>query len=149
MALPSSAWVPTTMSIWPSAMPFLTRLSSADDTSRDACPICTGKPLKRSVKVLVCCRAKQRGRHHHRHLLAAHHRGEGRAQRHFGLAEADVAANQPVHRAAVGEIVERGVDRGLLVVGFLVGKARGEFVGCADRDRRAAALREASARPRS
>ncbi len=57
IALPSSAWVPTTMSIWPSAMPFLTRLSSADDTSRDACPTCTGKPLKRSVKVLVCWRA--------------------------------------------------------------------------------------------
>ena len=41
---------------------------------------------------------EQRGRHHHRHLLAAHGRGEGRAQRHLGLAEADVAADQPIHR---------------------------------------------------
>ena len=33
-----------------------------------------------------------------RHLLARHRRHEGRAQRHLGLAEADVAADQPVHR---------------------------------------------------
>ena len=38
-------------------MPFLTRASSVDDTSRDAWPICTGNPLKRSMKVLACWRA--------------------------------------------------------------------------------------------
>jgi hypothetical protein len=32
---------------------------------------------------------------------------ERRAQRDFRLAEADVAADEPVHRPAFGEIVER------------------------------------------
>ena len=50
---------------------------------------------------------QQRGRHHHRDLLAVHRGDEGGAQRHLGLAEADVAADQPVHRPAGGEIVER------------------------------------------
>ena len=50
------------------------------------------------------------------------------AQRHFGLAEADIAADQAIHRAAGGEIVEHGGDGGLLVVGLVVGKARREFV---------------------
>ena len=92
----------------------------------------TLEPLGEGLGVLP---RQQCGRHHHRHLLAAHHRGEGGAQRHFGLAEADVAADQPIHRTALAQIVEGRVDRGLLVVGFLVGKARGKFVGCADRDR--------------
>ena len=71
---------------------------------------------------------QQRRRHHHRHLLAVHRRRERRAQRHFGLAEADVAADQPVHRPAGGEILERRVDGGQLVVGLLVGEAGAEFV---------------------
>ena len=57
MFLPSSAWVPTTISISPSASAFLVLVRSACDTSRDACPILTGKPRKRSVKVLKCWRA--------------------------------------------------------------------------------------------
>ena len=109
-------------------MPFLTRVSSADDTSRDACPTLHRKALEPLGEGLGVLAGQQRGRHHHRHLLAAHHRGEGGAQRHLGLAEADVAADQPVHRPAGGEVLERRVDRDLLVVGFLVGEARGEFV---------------------
>ena len=116
-------------------MPFLTRLELGRrhqprrlaDLHREA-----AEALGEGLGVLA---RQQRGRHHHRDLLAAHHRDEGRAQRHLGLAEADVAADQPVHRAAGGEIVERRIDRGLLVVGFLVGEARGEFVGRAGRDR--------------
>ena len=37
---------------------------------------------------------QQRRRHHHGNLLAADCRDEGRAQRHFGLSEADIAADQ-------------------------------------------------------
>ena len=71
---------------------------------------------------------QQRRRHHDRDLLAVHGGDEGGAQRHFGLAEADVAANQPVHRpAGATDRRDRG-DGGLLVVGLLVGKARAEFV---------------------
>ncbi len=71
---------------------------------------------------------QQRGRHHHRHLGSRHHRGEGRAQRHLGLAEADVAADEPVGRPPRRQIAERVADRLLLVLGLGIGKARGEFV---------------------
>ncbi len=71
---------------------------------------------------------QQRGRHHHRHLLARQRHDEGGAQRHLGLAEADIAADQPVHRTAGGEIVEHGVDRGALIVGLVIGKAGAELV---------------------
>ena len=80
------------------------------------------------MKVLKCWRASKRRRHHHRDLLAGHRGDEGGAQRHFGLAEADIAADQPIHRTAGGEIVERRVDGGLLVLGLLVGEAGAELV---------------------
>ena len=128
MALPSSAWVPTTMSIAPSAMPFFTRASSVAETSREACATLTGKPAEALGEGLGVLARQQRRRHHDGDLLAVHRRDEGGAQRHLGLAEADVAADQPVHRPAGAEIVEHGVDRGLLVVGLLVGKAGAELV---------------------
>ena len=53
------------------------------------------------------------------------------AQRDLGLAEADVAAHQPVHRLAGFEVGEHFLDRAVLVVGFLVGEAVDEL-----RDRR-------------
>ena len=71
---------------------------------------------------------QQRGRHHHRHLLAVECCGKGRAQRDFGLAETDVAADQAVHRPAAFEVFQRGVDGAELVLGFLIRKARAELV---------------------
>ena len=71
---------------------------------------------------------QQRGRHHDRDLLAVERDRERRAQRHLGLAEADVAADQPVHRPAAFEILQRGVDGAELILGLLVGEARAEFV---------------------
>jgi hypothetical protein len=53
---------------------------------------------------------QQRGGHDDRHLLARHDRDEGGAQRHFGLAEADVAAHQPVHRPAGLQVLQRRLD---------------------------------------
>src|SRR5437016_2329962 len=53
--LPSSAWVPTTMSTLPSVNPFLTCVSSLAGIRREACATLTGKPLKRSAKFLLCC----------------------------------------------------------------------------------------------
>src|SRR5436305_1384757 len=53
---PSKAWVPTTISMPPSAMPFLTLVSSFGAISREACATLTGKPRNRSAKVLLCCR---------------------------------------------------------------------------------------------
>ncbi len=71
---------------------------------------------------------QQRRRHHHRDLAAVHRRDESRAQRDFGLAEADIAADQPVHRRAGGKIVEHRVDRRELVLGLVIGKAGDELV---------------------
>ena len=71
---------------------------------------------------------QQRGRHHDGDLLAVERDREGRAQRHLGLAESDVAADQPVHRPAAFEVLQGGIDRAELVLGFLIGKARAELV---------------------
>ena len=69
---------------------------------------------------------EQRRRHQHRDLLAVGHRDERRAQRDFGLAEADVAADQPVHGLAPLQVFEDGVDRGGLVRRFLEREAFAE-----------------------
>ena len=68
---------------------------------------------------------------------AGHGGDEGGAQRDLGLAEADVAADQPVHRLAGAEIGEDVGDRAVLVLGLLIGEAVGEGgiagVGLGDR----------------
>ncbi len=51
-------------------------------------------------------------------------------KRHFRLAEADIAADEPVHRLALGEVFGDRVDAGELIVGFLIGEARDELVIC-------------------
>ncbi len=90
------------------------------------------QPVAEGFHVLA---RQQRGRHHHRDLLAVHRGDERGAQRHFGLAEADIAANEPIHRPAGAKICEHGGDGGFLIVGFLVGKAGAEFVVEAGGDR--------------
>ena len=102
----SSACVPTTMSIWPLARPSLVALRSADDDQparlRDSHRQ-AGEALLEGLEMLP---RQQRRRHHDRHLLARHGDSERRAQRHLGLAEADIAADQPVHDLARGDVVE-------------------------------------------
>ena len=71
---------------------------------------------------------EQRRRHDDRGLLAVDRRREGCAQRDLGLAEADVAADQPIHRPARREIVDRRLDRLRLVLRLVIGEARAEFV---------------------
>ena len=67
-----------------------------------------GEALAKAAEVL----ARQQGRRHDdRDLAAGHRRDKGGAQRHLGLAEADIAADQPVHRLARGHIGQRVVDR--------------------------------------
>ena len=73
--------------------------------------------------------ARQQGRRaDHRDLLARHRRDEGRAQRDLGLAEADIAADQPVHRLARGQVVQHVGDRLQLVVGLGIGEAGAELL---------------------
>ena len=64
---------------------------------------------------LVVLLRQQRRRHEHRDLLAGLDRDERRAQRHFGLAEADVAAHDAIHRLAAGKIGDDLLDRLRLV----------------------------------
>ena len=89
-----------TMSTWPLARPSLVFLASAAGTSRDSRPTSIGKPCSRSTKLRVMLAGEQGGRADQRHLHARHRDDERGAQRDLGLAEADIAAHQPVHRLA-------------------------------------------------
>ena len=84
-----------------------------------------GEAFGEGFKVLT---RKQRRRHDDGDLLAAHGHNERGAQSDFGLAETNIAADQPIHNAAGGEVVENSVDRCKLILGFLIGKAGAEFV---------------------
>ena len=64
--------------------------------------------------------------HEHGDLLAVGDRDEGGAQGDLGLAEADVAADQPVHRLARLHVLDHRVDGGQLVGRFLEAEAVGE-----------------------
>ena len=94
--------------------------------------------LAEGVPVLL---RQHRRRHEHQRLLAVDRGGEGGAHGDLGLAEADVAADQPVHRARRLEVLLDRLDRGALVVGLAVGELgleplepfRGEVVGHARR----------------
>src|SRR5689334_879991 len=83
------------------------------------------KPLRERLEVL----ARQQCRwYDHSHLLATDRRKEGCAQSDLGLAEADVAANETVHRTSRSKVLDRCVDGRELIIGFLIGKARAELV---------------------
>ncbi len=97
-------------------------------TSRESRPTLSGNPAKRSTKLPVVLAREQGGGGDHRHLLPGQRRDECGAQRDLGLAEADIAADQPVHRLALRQIAQHIVNRALLIVGFGPGKAFGELV---------------------
>ena len=69
---------------------------------------------------------QQRGGREHRHLAAGTGSHVGRTQRHFRLAEAHVAADQPVHGFGGDQVLHDGMDGGLLVGGFLEAEALGK-----------------------
>ncbi len=79
-------------------------------------------------EIAVMLAREQRRRHDDRDLLAVDRGGEGGAQRDLGLAEADIAADEPIHRPARGHIVEHRLDRGELILRLVIGKAGAEFV---------------------
>ena len=70
--------------------------------------------------------AEQGGRAQHGHLLAAGDGAEGGAQGDFGLAEADVATDQAVHRFARFHVFDHGGDGLRLVDRFLEAETVGE-----------------------
>ena len=91
--------------------------------SATASPTRTGKSreaLGERAEVLL---GEHRGRRQHRHLLAAQHREQDRAQRDLGLAVADVAADQAVHRLAVLHVGEHA-SIALRLIGRLLERER-------------------------
>ena len=78
-------------------------------------------------EIPIVLAGEQRGRSDYRDLHARHCGDEGGPQRDLGLAEADVAANQAVHRLARLEVGEHFLDRAVLVVRFLIGEAIDEL----------------------
>ncbi len=86
------------------------------------------KAAKPFGEIFAVLARQQRRRHHDGDLLAVERDRERRPQRHLGLAEPDVAADQPVHRPAAFEVLQRGIDRAELVFGLFIGEARAEFV---------------------
>ena len=73
--------------------------------------------LAEGVPVLL---GEDRRRHEHQHLLAGDGDRERGAQRDLGLAEADVAADEPVHRPRRLEVLLDRLDRACLVLGLAV-----------------------------
>ncbi len=65
---------------------------------------------------------QDRRRHQHRDLLSVGDRLEGRAHRDFGLAVADVAADEPVHGRRRFHVPLHVLDRLLLIGGLLEGE---------------------------
>ena len=78
------------------------------------------EPLAERAEVLL---GEDRRRDQHHHLLALRRRLVGGAQRDLGLAVADVAADQPVHRAVGLHVALHRLDRLDLVGGLAVGEA--------------------------
>ena len=74
---------------------------------------------------------QQRGRHHDGDLRARHRGDEGGAQRDLGLAEADIAADQPVHRPPDRQVLQHIGDGARLVLGLGEREAGAELVPCA------------------
>ena len=62
------------------------------------------------------------GRHQNRHLFSPHDRLEGCPQCDLGLADPDIAAQQPVHRPRVFHIPLDLPRGGQLVIGLLIGE---------------------------
>ena len=80
-----------------------------------------GEPLAEGAEVLL---GEDRRRHQHHHLLAVGGGLVRGAQRDLGLAVADVAADQAVHRALGLHVGLDRLDRLELVGGLAIGKAR-------------------------
>ena len=78
------------------------------------------------AEVLVVLSGEDGRRRHDGHLPSAQRHGRRRSQRDLRLSEADITADQPIHRLAAGHIAEHVADRGGLVDGFGERKATDE-----------------------
>ena len=126
--------MPTTMSIAPSATPFFTSRVSAAPTMRDSWPTPTGRPAKRSRKFFVCWRASRVVGATTAVCLPLIAAAKAARSATSVLPKPTSPQTSRSIGPAGGEIVERRLDRALLVRRLLVGKAGAEFVVEAFRD---------------
>ena len=82
-----------------------------------------GKAVAERLKVLF---AKERGWAQHGNLFAARDGAKSSAQRDFGFAKTDVAADQTIHRSTRFHVVEHGDDGGGLIGRFFEAKTVGK-----------------------
>ena len=100
-SLDSSRWVPMTMSTVPAARPGDRRLLLLRaDTNRESSRTVSGNAANRWRERREVLAGQHRRRDQHRDLLAVLGRLERGPQRDLGLAVADVADDEPVHRPA-------------------------------------------------
>ena len=123
----STRWVPTRTSTLPAWKPASAVLTSAGGRNRET--ISTrdreiAETLPEGRRVLL---GEHRCRHQHQHLAPAGDRLQRRPHGDLGLAEADVAAYQPVHRPVALHVLGHRVDGPQLVVRLLVGERRLEL----------------------
>ena len=119
--------VPMRMSSCPSAARSMISRCSFAVQNRESAAIWNGNSAIRARERAAMLLGQHRRRHEHRHLVAGVDRLERRANRQLRLAEADVAAQQPVHRPRGLHVALDVVDRRELVGRFLVRKRRVEL----------------------
>ena len=86
------------------------------------------QPLEALGECAEMLARQKRRRHDDGDLHAIERRHECRAQGDFGLAEADVAAHETIHRASRAQVLDDGIDARRLVFGLFIREARNEFV---------------------
>ena len=119
----STRCVPTTTSMLPAASCLTVSICSPLVWNRDSLPIVTAKPLNRSVIVRKCCSTSTVVGASTAACLPPVTHLKIAAQRDLGLAVADVAADQAIHRAAGLHVDVDRVDR-VVLIGRLVERER-------------------------
>ena len=107
--------VPTMISTLPAARSSSVSFCSALVRKRLTMSMRTGNAAKRFLQRLEVLEREHGRRREDRDLLAVHHRLERRAHRDFGLAVADVAAQQAIHRRRRLHVALDVGDRRLLI----------------------------------
>ena len=119
--------MPIRMSTFPAAARLSTSRISALGRNRLTTSITNGNSAMRAAKLRWCCSARIVVGTSTATCLPASTAGRPPRIGDLGLAVADVAADQAVHRLALGHVVLDDFDRRELVGRFLIGKGRFEF----------------------
>ena len=126
-SLDSSRWVPITTSTVPWRSPSTTAFCSFGERKRESSSTLAGKRREAIGERGPVLLGQHRRRHQHGDLRAVGDRLERGAQRDLGLAVADVAGDQPVHRPAGLHVALGVLDRPELIRRLLEAERRLEL----------------------